>query len=122
MEFIDYIRDTFEKHGLSLQESSNDRFKRGGICFSVNGYKPNYDIREDYGNQYSHDLYSLSDEILTAQLGVPAQIHTPLMDETHDAYWGTSYKIWQYQKHEAEIFMYGHPKSGFFNMFVYCRT
>lgn len=107
--------------GYTFSEDYSNKISwiKADLCFYLEGYKPNYDIRDDYGNKYSHERYEMVNNICTKVFGTPIEIHTPNMDKTRDSYWGTSYKRWRIDNIEIVNYMYGHPKSGFFNTCLY---
>jgi hypothetical protein len=104
---------------FDITELNNFSWIKADSCYYLNGYKPNYDIRDDYGNKYIHDKNKIVSGICTNLIGEPIEVHTPKMDITRDSYWGISYERWRAGDIEIVNYMYGHPKSGFFNTYLY---
>jgi hypothetical protein len=121
---LDKLQKEASKQGYKLVEAKCNEFPwiKADSCFYLEGYKPNYDIRDDYGNKYPHDQYKIVSDICTNVFGRPFEIHTPMMDKTRDPYWGTSYERWKCVDIVIVNYIYGHPKSGFFNTYLYIHN
>jgi hypothetical protein len=118
---LDKLQKEASKKGYEFEEAEFNEFSwiKADCYFYLNGCKPNYDIRDDYGNKYTHDKYKIVNDICTSVFGKSIEVHTPSMDVTGDSYWGTSYERWQDSDIEIVNYMYGHPRSGFFNTCLY---
>ncbi|GFZ30136.1 hypothetical protein CSC2_06620 [Clostridium zeae] len=118
---LDKLQKEASKQGYQFNKAEFNEFSwiKADYCFYLSGYKPSYDIRDDFGNKYTHDKYKIVSDICTKALGKSIEIHTPNMDLTGDSYWGTSYERWQVGDIKILNYMYGHPRSGFFNTWLY---
>lgn len=112
------------KQGYVFEKAKFNEFFwiKSDTCFHLHGYKPDYDIRADFGNKYPHDIYKIVNAICTTVFGKSVESHTPQMDKTRDSYWGTSYEKWRICNVEIVNYMYGHPKSGFFHSYLFIHT
>lgn len=121
MTILNKLQNEADKHGYTFEKSKFNGFFwiKADSCFYLDGYKTNYDIRGDYGNKYSHDIYEIVNELCRNLYGNPDEVHTPNMDKTGDSYWGTSFQRWCVGNIQIVNYMYGHPKSGFFNTCLY---
>ncbi len=121
---MDLIQSEAKRRGYEFIETQINSMPwiKYDLCFELSGYVPNYDIQADYGNRYPHDVYNIVNDIISAIYGKPNHIHTPDMDKTHDSYYGTSYNLWYAGKFEIKNFMYGHPRDGYFNTYLYINN
>lgn len=101
-----------------LEHAELARFFRKDIeegnvkVYGIVGYKPDYDIRDDYGNKYIWDQYRVLNKIIEECYGTVDEHHN---SPSQSSEWGEFFKKWKAQDVTILNYLYGHPRDGYYH-------
>lgn len=120
-ECINTLCEKAKVYGYEIKELEHTelaRFFRNDIeegnikVYGIVGYKPDYDIRDDYGCKYIWDQYRVLNKIIEECYGIIGEHHN---SPSPSSEWGEFFQKWKVQDVTILNYLYGHSRDGYYH-------